>query len=93
MHIGVLKLTLFLGEAQSLKDKRRILNGLKDRIRNRFNASVAEVGGQDVHQRAEVAVAAVSGDGQYLNGQLDAILDYVRRDALIVIAGHEIEVF
>ncbi len=93
MVIGVLRLSLFTGEAQSLKDKRRVLSGLKDRIRNRFNVSVAETGGQDLHQHAEIAVAAVSSDAQYLNGQLDAVLDFISRNPRIVVNSHEIEVF
>ena len=88
-----MKLSLFIGEAQSLKDKRRAIEGLKDRLRSRFNVSVAEVDHQDLHQRAEIAVAAVSSDGRYLNGLLDSVLNYVRKDSLIVLAGHEIEVF
>jgi len=88
-----LKLSLFIGEAQSLKDKRHALEGLKDRLRSRFNVSVAETAHQDMHQRAEIAVAAVSNDGKYLNGLLDSVLNYVKKDGLIVLAGHEIEVF
>jgi hypothetical protein len=93
MVIGALRLSLFLGESQSLKDKRRVISGLKDRLRSRFNVSVAETDHQDLHQRAEIAVVAVSNDGQYLNGLLDSVLDYVRKDGRIVLAGHEIEVF
>ena len=88
-----MKLSLFIGEAQSLKDKRHALEGLKDRLRSRFNVSVAETAHQDMHQRAEIAVAAVSNDGKYLNGLLDSVLNYVKKDGLIVLAGHEIEVF
>ncbi|MBN1807939.1 MAG: DUF503 domain-containing protein [Planctomycetes bacterium] len=93
MLVGILKLSLFAGEARSLKDKRRIVAALKDRVRNRFNVSVAEVDFQDLHQRCMLAVAAVSNDGRYLNGQLDAVLDFVTKDHRIVLLSHEIEVF
>jgi len=93
MAVGVLKLSLYSGEAQSLKDKRRVFLSLKDRIRNSFNVSVAETGFQDMHQRCELTVAAVSNDSAYVNGQFDQILNFIRRDPRISILDYEIEVF
>ncbi len=53
---------LHLNGCQSLKDKRRILKSLKDRLHQRFNISVAETGHQDLWQRAELSCAAVATD-------------------------------
>ena len=53
---------LHLNGCQSLKDKRRILKSLKDRLHQRFNISVAETGHQDLWQRAELTCAAVATD-------------------------------
>jgi uncharacterized protein YlxP (DUF503 family) len=62
MIVGVLKVSLLLRESHSLKDKRRVLKSVKDRVRNRLNASIAEVDSQDLHQRADLAVVTVSPD-------------------------------
>ncbi|MBL8222124.1 MAG: DUF503 domain-containing protein, partial [Bryobacterales bacterium] len=50
--IGVLTLELHLPDSHSLKDKRSVVKGLKDRLRHRFNVSVAEIGGHDTWQRS-----------------------------------------
>lgn len=64
--IILLTVELQIPNAQSLKDKRREIRGLKDRIRSKFNASVAEVGYQDKWQRGILAVCLVSSDKQQL---------------------------
>jgi uncharacterized protein YlxP (DUF503 family) len=58
--IGVLTLELRLDESHSLKDKRQVVKSLKDRLRNDFNVSVAEIDYQDLWQRALLAVVTVS---------------------------------
>ena len=60
--VGLLTLELRVTHSQSLKDKRQVLRGLKDRLRRRLNISVAEVGFQDTWQRSLVGVVTVSGD-------------------------------
>lgn len=67
-HVCLIHLEFYFPDAQSLKDKRMSLRRLKDRLHARFNVSVAEVGYQDLWQRAVVAVASVSGDRPYLEG-------------------------
>ena len=64
--ITLLTIELVIPYAQSLKDKRSAIRGLKDRIRSKFNASVAEVGYQDKWQRSVVAVCLVGGDKRHL---------------------------
>jgi uncharacterized protein len=58
--IGVLTLELRLDESHSLKDKRQVVKALKDRLRNEFNVSVAEIDYQDLWQRALLAAVTVS---------------------------------
>jgi uncharacterized protein YlxP (DUF503 family) len=53
MIVGLLTLELYLFEAQSLKEKRIIIKSLKDRIKNKFNVSVAEVDANDLWQRGK----------------------------------------
>ncbi|HLK63588.1 MAG TPA: DUF503 domain-containing protein [Bryobacteraceae bacterium] len=58
--IGVLTLELRLEEAHSLKDKRHVIKSLQDRLRNKFNVSVAEIDHQDLWQRSAIAVVTVA---------------------------------
>jgi len=58
--VGVIRLVLGVPGSRSLKDKRRVLKSLKERLRNRFNVSVAETRFQDLWQRAELTVCVVA---------------------------------
>ena len=71
--IGALTLELRIEDAHSLKDKRHVVRGLKDRLRHKFNVSVAEIGSQDVWQHAVIAVVAVASDREYAEQLLDAV--------------------
>jgi len=62
MFVGVVRVELHIPAAQSLKDKRQVVRGLKDRIRERVHAAVAEVDHQDLWQRAALGVAVVAAD-------------------------------
>ncbi len=77
MVVGILRLTLYIHGASSLKDKRRVLRKVVDRLRSRFNVSVAEVGDNDVWQRAVVGICAVANDKSFVN----EVLDKCARDA------------
>jgi uncharacterized protein YlxP (DUF503 family) len=70
--VGLLTLELHFPGARSLKDKRQALRRLEDRLRNRFNVSVAEVDHQDLWQRARVAVVSVNTDHTHLESTLQA---------------------
>ncbi len=78
MVVGTLRLSLLLRGSHSLKDKRRVVRGLKDRIRARFNVSIAEVDSQDSHQRAEIGVAMVSNDAVHVTTVFNKLVDLVR---------------
>ena len=60
MTIGSLTLEIFIPASQSLKDKRRVVRSLKDRLRGRFNIAIAELDHQDLHQRATLGVVAIA---------------------------------
>jgi hypothetical protein len=77
MFVGVLRLTFHVPHARSLKDKRRVIQKFRDRVRARFDVSIAEVGAQDLHQRAVFGVAVVSGDAAVC----DAVLERVAHEA------------
>ncbi|MDO8357540.1 MAG: DUF503 domain-containing protein [Nitrospirota bacterium] len=61
--VGLCTVELFIPGSQSLKDKRQVLLSLKDRLREKFNLSVAEVDGQDLWQKAVLGLACVAKKG------------------------------
>jgi uncharacterized protein YlxP (DUF503 family) len=80
MVIGALEVQLMIGGAQSLKDKRRVLRSLKDRIRRTFNVSVAEVEDNDKWQSAVLGVVTVSNDKAHANEVLSKVVNFVEED-------------
>jgi uncharacterized protein YlxP (DUF503 family) len=73
MFVGVLRLAFHIPHARSLKDKRRVVLKFRDRVRARFDVSIAEVGAQDLHQRAVFGVAVVSGDASVCDSVLEQV--------------------
>ena len=82
MVVGVMTWDLHLNGCASLKDKRRILLSLKDRLHERFNVSVAETGNHDQWQRAELACAVVATDRRHAESVLGAADQLVARHDL-----------
>ena len=77
MFVGILRLALFLPSPGSLKSKRHLLRSAIDRVKARFNVSVAEVDGNDLWQRAVVGVAAVGNDRAFVGETLDKVAAFV----------------
>lgn len=73
MFVGVLRLTFHVPSARSLKEKRRVVQKLRDRIRARFDVSIAEVGAQDLHQRAVFGVCVVSSEAAVCDSVLEQV--------------------
>ena len=93
MVVGVLRLTLYIHGATSLKDKRQVVRKVTDRIRSRFNVSCAEVGENDVWQRAVLGFAAVANDHSFVNEVLDKVIRDVEPLAEIINRELEIETY
>ncbi len=83
MPIGLLTLEIRLPYAHSLKEKRLVLRKIKDRLRARFNVSVAELDHQEVWQRSVVGVVSISSDQQ----NLESVLEAVERESARVLGG------
>ena len=79
--IGVLTMELRLEYAHSLKEKRHVVQGLKERLRNRFNVAVAEIDYQDLWQRAMLAAVTVSGSRE----RAGAVLEAVEKEAALLL--------
>ena len=74
MYVAVAKLSLVIGDAHSLKEKRMVLRPIKDRVRDRLHVTVNEVGALDTWQRAELGCAVVSADRQKALELLDDVV-------------------
>ena len=89
--VGLCTVELFIADSQSLKEKRRVLLGLKDRLQHKFNLSVAEVDGQDLWQKAVLGLACVANDGRYVNQVLDQALNLIRSNPAVEIVQSRVE--
>lgn len=77
MKIGFCSMRFYLHGNHSLKGKRQVVRAMKDRLKNKFNVSVAEVGDLDLWQSIHLGVAAVNSDAQYLDGLLQQVVNFV----------------
>jgi uncharacterized protein len=71
MYVGTLSFDLLLGDVRSLKEKRSVVRPIVAELYRRYAVSAAEVGEQDLYRRAEIGLAAVSGDAGHLTDVLD----------------------
>ena len=81
MPIAYLTLELRIEGAKSLKDKRQVVRSLKDRLRNSFNISIAEIDVTDLWQRATLGVVSISGSRDYLEGLMRNVEQAATRQA------------
>jgi hypothetical protein len=93
MLVGTVEIRLALRDARSLKDKRSVLSSLKDRLRRRFNVSVAEVEHQDLIQSATLGVAQVANDSRYLNSTLEKLVGSIRSFPAAQIVDYYIDIY
>ncbi|HEV8242753.1 MAG TPA: DUF503 domain-containing protein [Nitrospirales bacterium] len=91
MVVGVCTIDLHLPGIGSLKGKRQILLSLKERIKNTYNVSIAEVDANDLWQRAVLGVACVANDGRHVNRVLDSVLNAVRANPSVELLQHHTE--
>ena len=89
--VGLLHLDVMIGDAMSLKDKRRVVKGFKDRIASRANVSIAEVDHLDNIRRGALAVAVVGNDSRYLRGALQRVVNAARANRMWVLLEYDIE--
>ncbi len=91
MVVGVYTVELFIAESQSLKDKRQVLHSLKDRLREKFNLSVAEVDGQDLWQKAVVGMACVANESRHVQQVLEQALNVIKGMPAVEIVRTQLE--
>ena len=76
MVVGVLRLTLYVTDSHSLKEKRGVLRKIKSRVRNQFNVSIAECEDHDLWQRATLGVSQVGADRLHVERCLQEVVHF-----------------
>jgi len=89
--VGTLRMVLLIQDAHSLKQKRSVLKGIKDRVSNKFHVSVAEVGYHDVWQTAELGFACVGNEASHVNSVLSNLVSFVESNPRIRLVDYELE--
>lgn len=92
MVAGLGIVTFRLHECRSLKAKRKIVKSIISQLRNHFNVSVAEVGSNDIYQRAMIGFALVGNNRAVINSKIDKIFNLVEELNLAEIIGSEMEI-
>jgi uncharacterized protein YlxP (DUF503 family) len=92
MYVGSLRVRLLIREARTLKDKRQVVQSVKDRLRERFNVSVAEVEALDHRQLAVLGVAMVANEASHVRTTLEQIVAALRSHPVAEFLGHELDV-
>jgi uncharacterized protein YlxP (DUF503 family) len=91
MIIGCVQARISIPHAQSLKDKRMVVKSLKDRMRNRLNVSVAEVGDQDLWQSCVLAVVTVAAHRDVVDKRVSDVSDALHSDPRFVLVDYHVE--
>jgi uncharacterized protein YlxP (DUF503 family) len=92
MIIGSLRVRLLVRESRSLKDKRQVVQSIKDRLRGQFNVAVAEVEELDHRQLIVLGFATVSNEASHVRESLEKVLQALRRHPVAEFVDHELEV-
>ncbi len=90
-RVAVCVLELHIPGKTSLKAKRQVVKSIIQRLRNRFNVSVSEIGDQDLWQRAELGIAAVCHTGAGADSIMQKIYDYVEQESAVEIISTRVE--
>jgi uncharacterized protein YlxP (DUF503 family) len=92
MIVGLLTVEIFIPDSGSLKSKRFVVKSLKDRLRNRFNVSVAEEG-NNLWQRTIIAIASVSNRESHVQETMQKIKDMIFGESDFEVLNHSTEIF
>ena len=92
MVIGICQLQLIIHDTFSLKEKRRILKSILEKVRNRFPVSIAEVGDHDVWQSALIGFCLVSNDKGVVSAIIDKVVNFIENLCLAEVMVSHIEI-
>ncbi len=92
MVVGICCLDLRISENNSLKGKRRILKRIIDRVKHKFNVSIAEVGNHDLWQSSKIGFCMVGNDKRFINSALDKIIYFIEEINIAEITKSDFEI-
>lgn len=93
MIVGTCTIKLFLHANHSLKGKRKVVNSIKDRIKRKFNVSIAEIDSNDDWQRIVLGIAMVSNDQKIIHGVLNSLVEAIDLMHLAEMLDYQVEIF
>ncbi|RMF63206.1 MAG: DUF503 domain-containing protein [Calditrichaeota bacterium] len=93
MLVGVCRIEVFLPESNSLKSKRFVLNSVKQKIRNKFNVSIAEVENNDKWQRISFGISMITNERRFIDRTVAEILNLINGDGRMEILNHFVDVY
>jgi uncharacterized protein len=93
MVVGAARVELHVHGSQSLKEKRGVVRSITQRLRNRFNVSVAEVGGQDTWQRAVLGLAVAANEAPQARRRLEEAIEFIEGLHLAEVLDQEVEIW
>jgi hypothetical protein len=92
MIVGICHLDVIIPENHSLKGKRQVIKRVIDRVKNRFNISIAEVGDNELWQRSQLGMSLVGNDRKFINSYLDRVVNFIEAMNIVHIAHSELEI-
>jgi uncharacterized protein YlxP (DUF503 family) len=92
VYVGVLHAELYIPGARTLKDRRRAVRSVLDRVRHRFECAAALVGETESPQQQALAASVVGNDARLLRSVLDQLRDYLARDAEVLLREVDVDV-
>lgn len=92
MLIGIARIEIYIPMATSLKEKRRVIKGLIDKARNKFNIAIAEVDNNDLWKNATIGIVTISNERAYIDKLLSKIINFIQRFDRMEIINYSIEV-
>ena len=93
MMIGLLEIELHAEQFHSLKDKRRLLSSLKERLKNKFNVAVAESDYQDLWQKAQMSVVTIGPGRAMLESTFQQIEDFIYQNYAVQISRLKVQYY
>lgn len=92
MVVGIGRIVYRIHDCRSLKGKRKVVKAIIMRLRNKFNASIAEVGANDMHQRAEIGFCMIGNDRAVVNSKVDKLFNMAEDLGLAEVIDMEMEI-
>ena len=93
MYVGAMKVRMIVRESHSLKDKRQVLSSIKDKLKNGFNVSVAEIDGQENRQMIVLGIGMVGNESQHVRHELEKIAQALRMHPIAEFIDQTTEVY